>query len=65
MKVDIANANGACDSMKNCKECVTNYSNRISGTKYVPCNFIRKNYGVSIWDYKEEYREMVKENKSI
>ncbi|OSA95665.1 UNVERIFIED_ORG: hypothetical protein B2H93_04390 [Clostridium botulinum] len=44
----------ACDKMQNCKECVNTYKGVNNDKTFIPCNFIRKMYGVSIWDYKHK-----------
>lgn len=41
-----------CDSMVNCVECSKYYRGFDDDKGLIPCNFIRLNYGVSIWDYK-------------
>lgn len=42
--------------MKSCEECVSVYQSNINKIVYAPCNYIRKMYGESIWQYKDEYR---------
>jgi hypothetical protein len=55
-KLDIKYVNEACDTMQNCNQCVIVYGGH--GHKHlIPCNHIRKKYGVSIWSYKAEYRK--------
>lgn len=50
---DMFDANEVCDNMENCNDCSTLYGHK----NLIPCNFMRKKYGVSIWDYKAEYRK--------
>jgi hypothetical protein len=52
MGKDINDAIEACDTMKNCNECSQCYRGFQGDTSLIPCNFIRFNYGVSVWDYK-------------
>ncbi|NFH01370.1 hypothetical protein FC831_13965 [Clostridium botulinum] len=52
MTENIKEAIEACDKMQNCKECVKVYRGIDNDKTFIPCNFIRKTYGVSIWDYK-------------
>ncbi len=54
-KSSIDDANEACDSMENCNQCAVTYGGH-DHNDLIPCNFIRKKYRVSIWDYKEDYR---------
>lgn len=53
-KIDIRDANEACDMQNNCNECVISYK------EMTPCNFIRNKYKESIWDYKEESRQLIR-----
>lgn len=53
---DIFDANEACDSTESCNQCSKVYG-VVDGRSFIPCNLIRNKYGVSIWDYKKEYRE--------
>ncbi|WP_252241532.1 hypothetical protein [Clostridium sp. ZBS18] len=56
MKENIKDSIEACDKMQNCKECVKAYKGVNNDKTFIPCNFIRKTYGVSIWDYKPKRR---------
>jgi len=53
---DMFDANEVCDNMENCNQCSKVYGGH-GHTNLIPCNFMRKKYGVSIWDYKAEYRK--------
>ncbi|MBY7008492.1 hypothetical protein FDC58_09835 [Clostridium botulinum] len=55
-ELSIKKANSICEHMKSCEECVSVYQNNINKIVYTPCNYIRKMYGESIWQYKDEYR---------
>ena len=46
----------ACNKLLICKECVKAYKGVNDDKTFIPCNFIRKTYGVSIWDYKPKRR---------
>ena len=50
--IDMRDANEACDLQNNCNECIISYE------KMTPCNFIRNKYKDSIWNYKEESRQL-------
>ena len=50
--IDMRDANEACDLQNNCNECIISYG------KMTPCNFIRNKYKDSIWNYKEESRQL-------
>ncbi|HBJ1650890.1 TPA: hypothetical protein LA460_000109 [Clostridium botulinum] len=56
MKENIKDAIEVCNKMQNCKECVKAYLGVNNDKTFIPCNFIRKTYGVSIWDYKAKGR---------
>lgn len=56
MKENIIDAIEVCDKMQNCKECVNTYEGVNNDKTFIPCNFIRKMYGVSIWDYKHKLK---------
>lgn len=58
IKEDMFDANEACDNMENCNQCSKVYGCLKDGS-LIPCNFIRKKYGISIWDYKKEYRNTI------
>jgi ferredoxin-like protein FixX len=58
MEEDIKNAIEACDKMENCVECSTCYRGFQGDKSLIPCNYIRLNYGVSIWDYKRRNKHV-------
>ena len=52
-EIDMREANVACDAQRNCIECNEAYKG-----VFTPCNFIRNKYKESIWNHKEESREL-------
>lgn len=49
---DLTDSIEACDAQLNCNQCVIAYGSDFDNNDFVPCNFVRKKYGESIWDYK-------------
>lgn len=49
---DIIASIEACDSQPNCNQCVIAYGSDFDNNDFVPCNFVRKKYKESIWNYK-------------